>query len=90
MLGRDEVDSDAFAFAFDLAGEDVHRRATDECGDESVCRPLIDRSRRTALEQTAMIEDGDSIAHEERFALIVRHQDPGCFKLAVKLQDFLA
>ncbi len=44
---------------------------TDEAGDEEVSRLLVDRLRRSDLLQPALVQDGDTVGHDERFVLVV-------------------
>ena len=57
----------------DLCREDVHRRATDEPGDEQVHRSPVELARHTDLLQQAVLQHRDPIAHRQRLDLVVGH-----------------
>src|SRR5689334_10503220 len=54
-----------------------HIGRADEIGDEARLWLLVDLARRSDLYQPSFVEDGDTIGHRKRFALVVRDKDEG-------------
>ena len=63
------------AVVVDRAGDDVHRRRSDEAGDEHVGRVHEQLARCCALLQHAVVQHGDAIAHRHRLDLVVGDVD---------------
>ena len=89
-VGADGSKVGRVAVSLDLAGEQVHGRAADERGDESVRRAVVDRTRRVALANLAFLENDDAITHDQGLRLVVSDVDERCLESSVKLDDFLA
>ena len=68
----------------DGCGEEVHRRRTDERGDEEVGRPVVEIARSIALLDLAAVEHGDTVAHRHRLDLIVGDVDGRRVELALQ------
>ena len=66
---------------------EVHRRRTDEAGDEAVARTVVEIARRPALLQASVVEDRDAVAERHRFRLVVRHVDGRDPEIALKGRD---
>ena len=66
----------------------VHRRPTDELGDEAARRLAIDPARRVELHQTPFVQHRDPGAERDRLFLIVGNEDEGAAKLAVQALEF--
>ena len=64
----------------DLVGLDrrvheVHRRRSDEAGDEEILRLLVERLRRVDLQDSTVPHDCNALAQRHRLDLVVRHVD---------------
>src|SRR5471032_722831 len=85
------VERDAFgpnADAPPVALDDVRR--ADEPGDELCCGALVDLARRSDLLDAALVEDGDVVAHRQRFFLVVRDVQEGHAEVLLeRLQKYL-
>ena len=71
----------------DLGGEEIV--FADEARDEQIGRPVVERARRAALLDAALVEDGDPVGHGQRFALVmgdVEHRHP---QLAMNAADLV-
>ena len=69
------------------AGEEVHRRAADEAGDEHVLRGLVQVARGADLLQHAILQHGDPVAHGEGLGLVVRDVDGRDAETALQRRD---
>ena len=65
----------------------VHRRRTDERGDEPRSRPLINVGRSPHLLDAALIHDDDLIGQRHGLHLIVRDENRGRFQAIVQPAD---
>ena len=68
----------------DLAAEEVHRRRTEEIGDEVVDRIGIDFHRRSDLHDFARAHDDDAVGERHRFFLVVGDEDERALELLVQ------
>ena len=57
------------------ARAEIHH--ADEVGDEAVGRMLVDRVRRVALQQPAVLQHRHAVGHDQRFLLVVGDDDEG-------------
>src|SRR3984885_8282624 len=73
--------------ALDLAFQKIHRRRTDEAGDERVVRPVVEFQRRADLLHVAGIHHHDLIGHRHRLDLVVRDVDGGGGQPLVQFLD---
>ena len=69
--------------AGDLAGDEVHSRASHERRDEQIGGSIVDLGRRADLADVSPVHDDDPIGEAHRFFLIVgdvdgRHADASC------------
>ena len=64
--------------------EKVHRRVTDEAGDEKVGRPVVDLLRRCELLHRAVLHHRDEVGHGHGFQLIMGYVDGGRAELQMK------
>ena len=71
--------------ADDLGIEEVHRRRSDEAGDEEIVRTLVKILRCVQLLELSRAHHGDAIAHRHRLDLVVRHIDGGATKTLMEL-----
>ena len=56
-------------------GQEVHRRAADEAGDEAVRGPAVDLVRGADLLEDALVEHGDAVPERQRLHLVVGDVD---------------
>ena len=68
----------------DLAAEEVHRRRTEEIGDEVVDRIGIDFHRRSDLHDFARAHDDDAVGERHCLLLVVGHEDEGALERLVQ------
>ncbi len=71
----------------DAGREQVHRRRTDEPGDEQIGRVLIELHRRPDLLDAARVEDNDAVGQRHRLDLVVCHVDHGGAQLGMQTGD---
>ena len=67
--------------------DEVHRRRADEAGHEQVHRLVVERARRVALLQHAVLEHRDAVAHRHRLDLVVRDVDGRHAQAVLQLDD---
>ncbi|MCY1496164.1 hypothetical protein D9M68_300920 [compost metagenome] len=69
------MDVGALVAKLQLAAEEVHRRRTDEAGDEQVFRGVVDRHRVGQLLDHAALHDSNTIGERQRLYLVVGDVD---------------
>ncbi len=80
--------SDVESAVFDVAGDEVHRGAANERGDELVGWPLVDVHRAVDLLDDAAVHEDDAVAERHGFDLVVRDVNNRRFEPQVKASDF--
>ena len=75
------------AGALDLDAGEVHRRAADEAGHETVDRAVVEFLRRADLLEATFVHDRDTGAHGHGFDLIVGHVDERRVEALIQAQD---
>ena len=68
----------------DLPRDDVHFRRADEGGDELGGRLVVKGVRSVHLDEDALVEHGDTIAHRHRLDLVMGHVDGGDLELLLQ------
>ena len=67
--------------------EEVHRRRSDEAGDEEVRGTLVQALGRVQLLELPGVHHSDAVAHRHRFDLVVRHVNRGALDALVELLE---
>ena len=73
--------------SFKARRKQIHRRRSDEFGDEGIGRLIIELERRSDLLDPAGAQDDDAVGHGQRFDLIMGHIDRGRMKPVVERLD---
>ncbi|MCY1285229.1 hypothetical protein D9M70_341560 [compost metagenome] len=60
----------------------------DEVGNEAVARILVEVGGRAALADLAVLEHGHAVGHDQRFFLVVGHDDEGDAALVLQALEF--
>ena len=76
--------------ALEAAFEEVHGRRAEEAGDEEVGRFVVDRARRADLLKDAGAQDGEAIAEEHGFGLVVGDVEHGGAETPMERSDLAA
>ena len=70
-----------------LEGQDVHGWGADEAGDKGVGRVVVDLEGGGQLLEGSAVHDGDAVAEDHRFFLVVGDVDHGGAETAVEAQE---
>jgi hypothetical protein len=85
-LDRDVV-ADLGAAVGDLGLDQVHCRRAHEPGDEHVLGSVVEAQWRVDLLQSAVLQDGDAVAHRHGLDLVVRHVDGSDVQAVLEFGD---
>src|SRR5258708_19559006 len=72
------------------AGEEVHRRRTNEASGEKIGGMVVEFLRTAKLLDEAAIEHGNTAAHRHGLSLVVRDIHKGCSHALVNFNDLSA
>src|SRR5258708_20034336 len=72
------------------AGEEVHRRRTNEASGEKIGGMVVEFLRTAKLLDEAAIEHGNTAAHRHGLSLVVRDIHKGCLHALVNFNDLSA
>jgi hypothetical protein len=79
--------TDPYTVSGDRRGEQVHRRRTDEAGDEGIGRAIVEFVGSGELLQLAEPQDGHPVAHRHGFHLVMGDVDGGGAQSALQCGD---
>ena len=74
----------------DARVEEIHLRRTDEAGDETVARIVVERERRADLLDAARAQHDDLVGHGHRLHLVVGDVDHRGAQAVVQTGDLRA
>src|SRR5690606_17237149 len=67
------------------AAQQVDRWRADEAGHEGVARMVVNVVRRADLDQSAIVQDSDAVAHGHRLHLVMGDEDEGGAEAALQV-----